>query len=58
MKKSNGDIRNLTHNLLACNAVPCPNVPPSVKSKVKATPWTGPEGSRRLKPPDFMTIVT
>jgi hypothetical protein len=30
-------------------------------SKGKATPlqaWTGPEGSRRLRPPDFKTIGT
>jgi hypothetical protein len=32
-----------------------------VKVKVKAIPlqaWTGPEGSRRLKLPDFKTIGT
>ena len=31
------------------------------KDKGKATsvhPWTGPEGSMELRPPDFMTVVT
>ena len=37
------------------------HTPPSSKGKGKAIPlraWTGPEGSRRLRLPDFKTIGT
>ena len=62
MKISEDTIGNPTSDLPACSAVPQPTAPPRApygKGKaITLQPWTGPEGSRRLRLPDFKTIGT
>ena len=62
MKNSNDTIGNRTRDLPACSAVPQPTAPPrALLYSVKAIPlqaWAGPEGSRKLRLPDFETIGT
>jgi len=63
MKNSNKTIGNRTRDLLACSAVPEPTAllqcPIDYYVKGKAIPgqvWTGSEGSRRMRLPDFKSI--
>jgi len=67
MKESNDTFGNRTGDLTGVSAVPQPTAPPAAcpswlgKGKGKATPlqaWTGPEGSRKLRLPDFKTVGT
>jgi hypothetical protein len=66
MKNSKDTIGNRTRDLPACSAVPhataLPLVPMyySKKKKSEAVPlqaWSGPEGSRKLSFPDFLTTA-
>jgi len=57
MKNSNDTIGVRTRELPACSAVP----QPTQINEGKAIPlqaWTGHEGSRRLRLPDFKTVGT
>ena len=66
IKNSNDAIGNRTRDLPVCSAVPQPTAPlrtPNRRSKGKGTAiplqaQTGPEGSRKLRFPDFKTIGT
>jgi len=50
MKNSNDNIGNRTRDLPACSAVPQPKAVP-------LQAWTGPEGTRKLRFPNFMTTA-
>jgi hypothetical protein len=64
MKNSNDTIGNRSRDLPVCSAVPQPlrhRVPPTEMTEGKTISlqaWTGPEGSRRLRLPDFKTMGT
>ena len=66
MKNSHYIIGNRTRDLQSYSAVPQPTAPLHARcllhsgSKGKAIPlqaWTGPEGSRKLRLPDFVTAA-
>ena len=60
MKNSSDTIGNRTRDLPARSVVPQPPRAPTEMSKGKSVPlqaWSGPEGSRKLMFPDFMTTA-